>query len=218
MTLRLFGNGKPEPADRIVRIDGLDEFRKELRKLGALDGLEALKATNKRIAEMVVEKTKPRMAKASHQSASTLAASNTARGAYVRGGGPRAPQFGGVEFGAYQNMRRLIKNPYKGQGRKARRSRATIVRSGENIDKIRKRVESNFVTSTGKTVSAREGGMQVRVKQVRLGWNQFEKWTGNGPSAGYFLYATVRAESQEIMDLYRKAMVDIAHDAFPKGD
>jgi len=217
MTLRLFGNGTPEPASKSIRIEGLDEFRRALRKLENQEGIAALKAVNKQIAEMIVERTKPRMAKRSERSAASLKASNTANGAYVRGGGASAPHFGGVEFGAHQNQRRLIKHPYVGSGKRARRGRATIVRSGENIEKIKKKVESNFVTSTGKTVSRREGGQQVKVKQVKLGWNFFDEWRGNGANAGYFLYDSVRAESQNIQDMYLKAMLEIASEAFPDG-
>lgn len=217
MVLRLFGSGKPEPADKVIRIEGLDRFRKAIKHASGPEAVEALKRVNVSIAEMIVERTKPKMAKRSERSAASLRAAKTANGAYVYGGGARAPHFGGVEFGAYHDRRRLIKHPYKGEGKSARRARATIVRDGENIDKIKRKVESQFVTSTGKTVSSREGGTQVRVKQIRLGWNMFDEWKGNGAHAGYFLYDTVRWSSQEITDTYMRAMIEIARDAFPDG-
>ena len=217
MVLRLFGNGKPEPASKAIRIEGLDRFRKALKHASGPEAVEALKRVNISVAEMIVERTKPKMAKRSERSAASLRAAKTANGAFVYGGGARAPHFGGVEFGAYHDRRRLIKHPYKGEGKSARRGRATIVRDGENIEKIKKKVESQFVTSTGKTVSAREGGNRVRVKNIRLGWNMFEEWKGNGSQAGYFLYDTVRSSSQEITDTYMAAMIQIARDAFPDG-
>jgi len=217
VVLRLFGSGTPEPADKVIRIEGLDRFRKAIKHAAGPEAVEALKRVNISIAEMIVERTKPKMAKRSKRSAASLRAAKTTNGAYVYGGGASAPHFGGVEFGAHQNQRRLIKHPYKGKGKSARRGRATIVRDGENIDKIKRKVESQFVTSTGKTVAAREGGTQVRVKQVRLGWNMFDEWKGNGAHAGYFLYDTVRSSSQEITDTYMKAMIEITRDAFPDG-
>lgn len=217
MVLRLFGSGKPEPADKVIRIEGLDRFRKAIKHAAGPEAVEALKRVNISVAEMIVERTKPKMAKRSERSAASLRAAKTANAAFVYGGGASAPHFGGVEFGAYQNRRRLIKHPYKGEGKSAKRGRATIVRDGENIEKIKRKVESQFVTGTGKTVSAREGGTQVRVKQVRLGWNMFDEWKGNGAHAGYFLYDTVRSSSQEITDTYMRALIEITRDAFPDG-
>lgn len=146
-----------------VRIEGLDEFRKELRKVAGKDGLNALKEVNVKVAEMIVAKTKPKMSAKSTRSAASLKAAKTTNASFVRGGGKSAPMFGGVEFGAHRNQLRNV---------------------------ARGRV---------------------------LGWNQFEPWTGNGSSAGYFLYATVRAASEEITQMYRDGMIDIARDAFPEG-
>lgn len=146
-----------------VRIEGLTEFRKELRKVAGKDGLAALKAVNVKVAEMIVERTKPKMAKKSTRSAASLKAAKTANAAFVRGGGKTAPMFGGVEFGAYQNKARRV-------------ARGTV-----------------------------------------RGWNQFDHWRGNGADAGFFLYDTVRASSEMIIEMYRDGMIEIARDAFPEG-
>lgn len=146
-----------------VRIEGLTEFRKELRKVAGKDGLAALKAVNVKVAEMIVERTKPKMGKRSTRSAASLKAAKTGNAAFVRGGGKNAPMFGGVEFGAYRNQPRRV-------------ARGTV-----------------------------------------SGWNQFEMWRGNASDAGYFLYATVRASSEEVVQMYRDGMIDVARGAFPEG-
>lgn len=146
-----------------VRIEGLDAFRKELRKVAGKDGLAALKAVNVKVAEMIVERTKPKMSKRSTRSAASLKAAKTGNAAFVRGGGKTAPMFGGVEFGAYPNLPRRV-------------ARGTV-----------------------------------------KGWNQFQEWRGNGSSAGYFLYDTVRASEKDVIEMYRDGMIEIARDAFPEG-
>lgn len=98
-----------------VRIEGLTEFRKELRKVAGKDGLAALKAVNVKVAEMIVDRTKPKMSKRSTRSAASLKAAKTGNAAFVRGGGKTAPMFGGVEFGAYRNQpRRVARGVVKG--------------------------------------------------------------------------------------------------------
>lgn len=92
-----------------VRIEGLTEFRKELRKVAGKDGLAALKAVNVKVAEMIVERTKPKMSKKSTRSAASLKAAKTTNAAFVRGGGKSAPMFGGVEFGSYSNQARTTR-------------------------------------------------------------------------------------------------------------
>ena len=146
-----------------VRIEGLTEFRKELRKVAGKDGLAALKAVNIKVAEMIVDRTKPKMAKRSTRSAASLKAAKTANAAFVRGGGKTAPMFGGVEFGAYRNQPRRV-------------ARGTV-----------------------------------------KGWNQFDVWKGNQSDAGYFLYDTVRSSSEEVIEMYRDGMIEIARGAFPEG-
>lgn len=45
---------------------------------------------------------------------------------------------------------------------------------------------------------------------------QFKPWRGNGPDAGYFLYPTIRADSQEILDAFDAAAAKAYKLAFPK--
>lgn len=48
-----------------------------------------------------------------------------------------------------------------------------------------------------------------------VGWNQFDYWTGNGATAGRFLYPAIRSGTDEIIDMYDDALVKITSHAFP---
>lgn len=47
------------------------------------------------------------------------------------------------------------------------------------------------------------------------GYNQFKEWRGNGSDAGYFLYPTIRASDEEIVDIYTKRLGELLATAFP---
>lgn len=49
---------------------------------------------------------------------------------------------------------------------------------------------------------------------VVRGWNQFPEWTGNGRTAGRFLFPTVRGELPEVVDLYAEMLADLADRLF----
>lgn len=51
-----------------------------------------------------------------------------------------------------------------------------------------------------------------------IGWNQFLAWKepGHG-NTGYFLFPTMRAESEEIKEMYVRELDDICKIAFPHG-
>lgn len=90
-----------------VRVKGLDELRRELRKLDDKGLTAELKQANYDAATLVVEgaqgKASTRMEQAA---ASTLTASRAAARAAVNFGGSRAPFAMGAEFGAGQNVAR----------------------------------------------------------------------------------------------------------------
>lgn len=47
------------------------------------------------------------------------------------------------------------------------------------------------------------------------GWNQFDAWRGNGDSAGYAVFPTIRDSTEEILDRYGDEIERILADAFP---
>lgn len=44
---------------------------------------------------------------------------------------------------------------------------------------------------------------------------QFKPWRGSGPDAGYFLYPTIRSDSQKILDAFNEAIDKATKLAFP---
>jgi len=138
-----------------VRVQGLDKFRSELRKLqqqGGADGIDLLKEANYRVASMVVGKAQSRasgIGPMQAKAASSLRPGRQQARAVVSGGSARVPFFYGAEFGALQ-------------------------------------------------------------------YKQFLPWKkpGNG-NTGYFLFPTMKAETQNIIEMYGEELDKIARDAFP---
>jgi hypothetical protein len=88
-----------------VNVEGLDEFRRELKRLDLTDDL---KDVNLAVAGFVVSKAQARaFSPLERKAAQSLRASRTASRAQVLGGGARAPFFGGAEFGAPSDQARV---------------------------------------------------------------------------------------------------------------
>lgn len=85
----------------VVAVDGLDDLRRELRKLNEAGLIDELKDANKAVADLVVTraqgKTSTRMER---RAAGSLRSSRQAARAQVVGGSAKVPFFGGAEFGA----------------------------------------------------------------------------------------------------------------------
>jgi hypothetical protein len=102
---------KPRRTQDTIRVKGLDEFRKELRKLqdaAGADGLSLLKDANFRVANMVIGKAQSRasgLGAMQAKAASTMKAGRAQARATITGGA-RIPFFFGAEFGAYSNVPR----------------------------------------------------------------------------------------------------------------
>lgn len=89
-----------------VKVQGLDQFRRELRKLqqsAGSDSIALLKEANYRVASMVVGKAQSRASSIGPMQAKAAASLKPGRQqarAVVSGGGARVPFFNGAEFGA----------------------------------------------------------------------------------------------------------------------
>jgi hypothetical protein len=86
-----------------IKVNGLTEFRKELRKLDDKGFTDQLKDANYAIAELVVTGAKGKagaLGKMQARAAETLKPSRQAARAQVTAGGARAPFFFGAEFGS----------------------------------------------------------------------------------------------------------------------
>lgn len=207
-----------------VQIVGLTEFIKDLQKArdkGAADAL--IREANERVAKIVI-RTAQSLAntKQERRAAATLETSSSVQKVQVRMGGSAAPYAGGANFGAYTNQRRLIKAP----NQRGRRSRATRVREGESILKVATRVESQFVSRSGRTVGMREGGTRVQLARtssgalrVVNGWNQFRA-KGQQPTQWHkgkdqFLYRAVTMTQDQISKSYQEFIDKMIGSAFP---
>jgi hypothetical protein len=185
-----------------VRVQGLDELRRELRKLDDDGLIDGLKDANYDVAQMVVARAKIRAAALGgmeHKAAETLKAGRNQRRAEVSLGGTKAPFAGGAEFGAYHDVLRL---------RKAGTARAYIVRddSARGVAKARKRIEAQSNINTGQ---------RTQVVGMVRGWNQFRKWRGNRSGAGYFLFPAMRQLGPQIVETYGDAIDKLTAKAFP---
>lgn len=101
-----------------ISVEGLDDLRKELRKLDDAGLTFELKQANFDVAELVVRNAQSRAAglgRMEGKAAASLKPSRALARAQVSGGGSSAPFFGGAEFGAGQNqVRNTVRGPVKG--------------------------------------------------------------------------------------------------------
>ena len=207
-----------------VQVQGLTEFIKDLqaaRDKGAADVL--IREANERVAKVVIRMAKSLAnTKQERRAADTLETSSSVQQVKVSMGGRAAPYAGGANFGSYTDLRRLIKAP----NQRGRRRRATIVREGESILKVATRVESQFVSRSGRTVGMREGGTRVQLARtasgglrVIHGWNQFRA-KGQPPTAwkkgsDQFLYRAVTLTQDQISKSYQEFIDRMIGNAFP---
>jgi hypothetical protein len=150
--------------DAAIKVEGLDDLRRELRKLDAAGLTNELKEANYRVAQSVIGPAQSRargLGAMETKAANTLKASRAAKAALINYGGARAPFAGGAEFGAHRDLRR-------------------------------RRGESSYV-----------------------GFRQFAPWTGNGMTAGRFIYPTIRDMTPGILDEYGEEIGRITAKAFP---
>lgn len=103
---------KPRRTEETVRVAGLDQFRRQLRRLeqeGGPNGIALLKEANYKVASMVVGKAQARASTIGRQqakAASTLRPGRQQARATISGGtGIRF--FFGAEFGSYGDIQRV---------------------------------------------------------------------------------------------------------------
>lgn len=100
-----------------IAVEGLDELRRELKKLDGDQATEALKEANFKVAELVTREARSRASSPMERSAAvSLRPARQAARAQVSGGGAEKPFFGGAEFGSGRNQHRRSVNGYPGLG------------------------------------------------------------------------------------------------------
>lgn len=189
-----------------IRIAGMSQFRRELKKLDdgkALSG--ELKDANIAVAKDVILWARSKAAtqgKMAAKAASSLRAGRTQTRAQVSFGGRGFEFAAGSEFGADRNLWRIV--------------------GGRQIKTRQKQYETRLVDSSfyGKQVRRRvriDDAVSVRTTASRRvkGWNQFRTWRGNREGAGYWLFPSIRSHSDEIVDRYGDTIERVAAKAFP---
>ena len=211
-----------------VKVQGAAEFERELKKmLPDKKGVELLKKANEDVANFIVKKAIATASTSMEKKASrTMTSAKSSAGVYVLGGSSTVPYFGGANFGANHDLLRLIKARKVRGVNKGRRSRATTVKKSEEwrLDKIVRKIEGQYVSRSGKTISKKEAGKDAKLNRVQLartksgavrtmrGWNQFKNWT---KKKDYFLYASIKNNFDDIVEFYSERMAQVSKDAFP---
>lgn len=72
-----------------------------------------------------------------------------------------------------------------------------------------------FPYGAGAEFGAGHGIPRHRSSGAYQGYNQFKPWRGNGESAGYFVYPTIRRDAPRIENEYVKAVDALLKKAFP---
>lgn len=209
-----------------IRIPGMREFVTQLRKATEdKSGEQAVKDANVKTGNFVIAMAQREASnKMERKAAATLTASKAMTAVRVVGGSADRPYFAGANFGAHRNRTRLIKAKVTrvvGDRTIEKRTRATMVRRGEDIDKVARRVERQFVDYRGRTIKRRNASEEMRVRLARTksgnirkikGWNQFRKFR---KGKDYFLYAAIRKNFDDIVRFYFDALGDAVKQVFP---
>jgi len=99
-----------------------------------------------------------------------------------------------------------------GAARTAFSSRSDVAH--EVADSVRAMAQQRSASvSLGETTGAAASALGAEFGSVRF--TQFQPWTGNGGSAGISLYPTIRSHADEIVELYAKALDELAKKSFP---
>ena len=99
-----------------IKIDGLAEFQRNLKKLDS-DLPKALRVALNDAANVVVDYAKPRVPKRSGRAAASIKARSTRTAVRVTEGGSRAPYMPWLDFGGRVGRGRSVQRPFLKDGR-----------------------------------------------------------------------------------------------------
>jgi len=99
-----------------IRVDGLAEFSRNLRKLDA-DLPKALRVALNDAADVVVGAARVRVPKRSGRAAASIRARSTRTAVRVAGGGKRVPYYPWLDFGGRVGRRKAVKRAFLKEGR-----------------------------------------------------------------------------------------------------
>jgi hypothetical protein len=99
-----------------VKIEGLAEFNRNLRKLDN-DLPKALRLAHNEAAQLIVDWAKPKVQRKSGRAAGTVKAKSTRTESRISGGSKRVPYYGWLEFGGRVGPKRSVHRPFIKEGR-----------------------------------------------------------------------------------------------------
>lgn len=99
-----------------IRVDGLAEFSRSLRKLDS-DLPKALRMALNEAADTIVQESRKRVPKRSGRAANTIRAQSTRTMARVVGGGRRARYYPWLDFGGRVGKHKSVRRPFYKEGR-----------------------------------------------------------------------------------------------------
>lgn len=205
-------------ASDAIKVEGLNDFRNQLKALNNGKLTRELSKLHYDVSETLAVATKLRMSGSGrwldNEAAKGVQAQRRVDGGQIALMPITLPKgriipATGVEFGAYQNRRRLIKDTG---------GRATIVRDEEDLSTVIGNVERQYVNERGSISKRGGGGRNVKVLRVVKGWNQFQPWRGNKQGAGYYLFPALRDMQPQLTEMYLDGVNGIYGKAFPDRD
>lgn len=99
-----------------VKIHGLKEFSKDLRKLDS-DLPKALRIALNEAAEVVVDEARPKVPTLTGRARKSIRPRSTRTAVRVAGGGKRVPYYPWLDFGGRVGRRRSVTRPFLKEGR-----------------------------------------------------------------------------------------------------
>lgn len=100
----------------LVRVVGLAEFQRALRKLDA-EAVKGLRLAANRSAEFLIDKVKPKVPRRSGRAAASLKPRSTRTAVRIAAGGPRAPHYPWLDFGGGVGPGKRSRRPFYSDGR-----------------------------------------------------------------------------------------------------
>lgn len=128
-----------------IRIEGLAEFSRSLRKLDA-DVPKALRLAFNEAAEVVVQRVRPTIPKRTGRAAASLKVKSTRTQARIAVGGPRAPYYPWLDFGGRVGRKKSVKRPFIKEGRYLFPG---LRKSQPDVQKVLERALSGVIRAAG---------------------------------------------------------------------
>lgn len=128
-----------------IRIEGLAQFSRALRKLDA-DAPKGLRLAFNEAAEVVVARVRPKIPKRTGRAARSLKAKSTRTQARVAVGGPSAPYYPWLDFGGRVGRRKRTVRPFLKEGRYLFPG---LAESHRDVQAVLERALSGVVRSAG---------------------------------------------------------------------